>query len=151
MASHHEAWGGACVVGECTPEDDVHQFYAVYVYAHLSLTDRTYSRDTTERHFTLQSTLSRHHNSRAWRCRGVSGNLNPAASRRFLMVLCDNRCNMCPDFFPECCSGDLHWSYNASILTRLCITRSSRNWSTGRGSVPQTTAESSTHHRYISL
>ena len=51
---------------------------------------------TIERHSTLQSTLSRHQCSRAWRCRGVSGSmarvkcdLSPDASRRFVMVLGD--------------------------------------------------------------
>ena len=29
-------------------------------------------------------------------------------------------CNMCPDFFPACCSGGHHCSHNASILTCVC-------------------------------
>ena len=51
---------------------------------------------TTERHSTLQSSLSRHQSSRAWRCRGASGSqardtrdLSPAISRQFPMVLGD--------------------------------------------------------------
>ena len=54
------------------------------------------SLETTERHSTLQSILSRHQSSRAWQCYGISGSLargtrdlNPAASRRFPMFLCD--------------------------------------------------------------
>ena len=50
----------------------------------------------TERHFTPQSTLSRHQSSRAWWCRGVSGSLaigthdlSLAASRWFTVVLGD--------------------------------------------------------------
>ena len=54
------------------------------------------SLNITERHSTLQSTLSRHQSSRAWWCHGVSGSLargtsyvNPAASRRFPTALGD--------------------------------------------------------------
>ena len=54
------------------------------------------SLKTTERHPTLQSTLSRHQSSRAWRCHGVSGSLargtrdlSSAANRLFPKVLCD--------------------------------------------------------------
>ena len=54
------------------------------------------SLKTTERHSTLQSTLSRYQSSRARRCHGVSGNLSrgtcdlsPAASKRFPMFLGD--------------------------------------------------------------
>ena len=54
------------------------------------------SLKTTERHSTLQSTLSRYQSSRDWRCRRVGGNLvrgtrdlNLAARREFPMVLGD--------------------------------------------------------------
>ena len=54
------------------------------------------SLKTTDRHSTLQWTLSRRQSIRACRCRGVSGSLarvtrdlSPAASRRFPMVLRD--------------------------------------------------------------
>ena len=88
--------------GDCTPEDDARQVYMpgtrvcpLLTYGHSSL-------KTTERHPTLQSTLSRYQNSRAWRCRDVSGSvargtcdLNRAASRRFLMVLVDTAGAIC--------------------------------------------------------
>ena len=76
---------------ECTREDDPHQ-----VYAHHTHTDRTSALKTTELHSSLQSTLSWHQSSRAWRCCGLSyrpairtRDLRPAASRRITRVLCD--------------------------------------------------------------
>ena len=34
---------GLCVVGECTPEEDAYQVYAIHMYFHHLYTDRTYS------------------------------------------------------------------------------------------------------------
>ena len=60
---------------------------------------------------------------RAWWCRGVSGSLDrgtreltvPNGPRWY------SRCNMCPDFFPGCCSGGHRCSHKASILMCVCI------------------------------
>ena len=80
----------------------VHITYQRYIYNKgkkyaNALTYGPYSSlKTTERHSTLQPTLSRHQSSRVQRCRGVSGSvvrgtrdLSPAASRWFPMVLGD--------------------------------------------------------------
>ena len=70
-----------------------------HTLVHPSLTYRQNllsSLKTTERHSTLQSTLSWHQSSHGWQCHGVSGSLardthdlSPAASRQFLLVLGD--------------------------------------------------------------
>ena len=95
---------------------------------------------TTERHSILQSTLSRRQSSRAWRSRGVSGSLARGTRDEFWCKQkvpnsswWHNRCNMCPDFFPGCCSGGHRCSNIVYILTCVCTTRPSRTWSTGVG------------------
>ena len=64
------------------------------IYIHTYRQNLLSSLKTTDRHSTLQSTLSWHQSSRAWRCHGVCGSLtrgtsdrSPAASRQFPMVL----------------------------------------------------------------
>ena len=105
---------------------------------------------TTERYFTLQSTLSRHQSSSASWCCGVSGSLvrstrdlSPAASRQFSMVLGDTASAICaqisspsvfgqPLLLAQCVDLDMCLYYSAiQNLVYRC------------GNVPQTTAESS--------
>ena len=82
------------------------------------------SLKTTERHSTVQSTLSRHQGSRAWRCFGLSGSLTRGTYDLIHNWPCwHNRCKMCPDFFPGCYSGGHRCSHNASILTCVCTMR----------------------------
>ena len=95
-------------MGECAPKDDAHHVYAVREYVHHSHTDKLLSSlKMTELHSIIQSTLSRHQSSPAWRCRGVSGglargtcDLGLAASRRFPVVLGDTACATCAGFLP---------------------------------------------------
>ena len=54
-----------------------------------------------------------------------------------------SRCNMCPDFFPGCCSSGHHYSHNVSILMCILYYAGMQNLIYGHGNVPQTTAESS--------
>ena len=112
---------------------------------------------TTERHSTFQSTLSRHQSTRAWRCRGVSGgltrgthDLNPAASRRFPMLLDDTVGATCaliffpwilfgrPPLLAQCVDPDVRLYYAAV-----------QNLVYGCRNVPQKLLKSSTHHGYI--
>ena len=79
----------------CPRRLDVHQVYAVQEYVQQSHTNKTYSHRWRQKSVIChQSTLSRHHSSRAWRCRDVScslargtRHLSPASSRLFPMVL----------------------------------------------------------------
>ena len=93
---------------------------------------------TAERSFTLQSTLSLHQSSHAWRYRGVSG---LSGQRHTWSESCckqtvpngpwwHNRCNICPDFFPGC---GHRCSLNASILTCVCSKWPSSTCSKGVG------------------
>ena len=143
---HHEAWGGVCmVVGECTPEEDAHQVCHIRLHQSLAYRQNLLSSlKTTGR----QSTLSRHQSICAWRCGGVIGSM---ASHMWSESCCKqtvpngpwwhSRCNMCPDFFPGCCSGGHCCSHIVSIFTCICTLCPSRY-----GNVPQTTV---THHQYL--
>ena len=99
------------------------------------------SLKTRERHFTLQSTLSRYQRRRAWRVRGVSGRLArgtldlcPAASRGFPIVLGDTEGTYARISYPDAVRATTA-ALNASILTCVITTRPSRTWSTC-GNVP---------------
>ena len=60
-----------------------------------------------------------------------------------------NRCNMCPDFFPGCCLGSHCCSHNASILTCICTMWPSRTWSMDVGMFHRPLLRTATHHQYI--
>ena len=106
---------------------------------------------TTERRSTLQSSLSRHQSSRAWRCRGVSGSqardtrdLSPAASRQFPTVLGDTIYATCA----RISSLDVvKAATTARTMTCICTTRPSRTWSAGVAMFHRLKA--ATHHRHI--
>ena len=55
------------------------------------------------------------------------------------------RCNMCPDFFLGCYSGDHCCSHNASILTCVFSTRPSRTWSTDVAKFHRPLLKAATH------
>ena len=83
--------------GRMPPEDNTHHVYAIRVRPSFAYRQNLLSSlKTTEHLSTLQSTLSRHHNSRTWRSRGSSGSqargtrdMSPVTSRRLPMVLGD--------------------------------------------------------------
>ena len=55
---------GPCVMGECSPEDDARQVYAVHAYVHHSHTDKNYSHHWRQQSaIPLSSRLSRHQTS----------------------------------------------------------------------------------------
>ena len=107
------------------------------------------SLKTTDRHSTFESTLSWHQSSHAGWCHGGTDSL---ARGTWSESCCKqtvpngpwwhSRCNMCLDFFPECCLGDHCDSHNASIWCApiLCGCPESGLWV---WNVPQITAESS--------
>ena len=100
---------------------------------------------TTERHSTLQSTLSGYQSSRSWRCRGVSGNLirgtrnlSPTARRRLPMNLGDTE----GATWAWISSPDAVRASTAAGTVRLYYA-AVQNLVNGCGNIPQTTAESS--------
>ena len=137
-----------CVVSKFTPEDDAHQVYAVHMYVHHSHTDRTYSHHWKQQSDSiLQSTLSWHQSSHAWRWHGVSGSLakgtydlSPAAADCSQRPLVTQQVKHVPGFLSwmqlpllvKCVNLDVHLFYVAV-----------QNLFYGCGNVPYTTAESS--------
>ena len=118
------------------------------MYIHRSHTDKNLltSLKTTERHSTLQSTLSQHQSDRAWRCRGVSGSLatgtcdvSPAASRRFPMVLGDTAVQHVPGFLPWMLFGQPTMLAQCVDLYVRMYYAAVQNLVYGCGNVPQTT------------
>ena len=112
-------------------------YAAVYVCSITSI-QTTYSHHwRLQRHSTLQSTLSQHQSSRAWRCRGVSSSL----TRYTLFDSCckhtvpndpwwHSRCNMCllpwmmfgrPPLFAQCVDIDrrLYYSTIQNLWSRV--------------------------------
>ena len=96
------------------------------------------SLKTTEHLSTLQSTLSWHQSSLAWRCHDVSGNLargtrdlSHPASRQFPMVLGDTVGATCARISSR--NAATAARNNVSTLTCVCTTLPSRTWSTRVG------------------
>ena len=102
---------------------------------------------TTERHSSLQSTLSRHQSSCGCRCRDVSGSL--ARGERDLKETVPNgpwwhnRCNMCSDFFTWMQLG-LPIQLAQCVELDVCLYYAAvQNLVYGCGNVLQITTESS--------
>ena len=104
---------------------------------------------TTECHSTLQSTLSQHRSSHAWRCHGVSGSWLEAHIIWFLLQADGSQWSLMTQqvqHVPGCCLGDHCFSNNASILTCICTTRLSRTWSMGVEMFHRPLLKTATHH-----
>ena len=103
-----------------------------------------------ERHYTLQSILSRHQSCRAWRSHGVRGSLargirdlSSVASRRFPIVLDDTAGATCARISSldsvRLATADRTMRRSCRALYYAAV----QNLAYGCGNIPQTTAESS--------